>query len=103
MFHIADNSDIKKGKLTDIYFERTEKILKTIGKNPVVKAEIFLKGFPEGYRWGILAGIEETIKLLSNIDKISIRCMPEGMVFKDFQQASDIRKNAIGQFQFLEL
>ena len=27
MFHIADNSDIKKGKLTDIYFERTEKIL----------------------------------------------------------------------------
>lgn len=52
MFHIADNSDIKKGKLTDIYFERTEKILKTIGKNPVVKAEIFLKGFSEGYRWG---------------------------------------------------
>lgn len=52
---------------------------------------------------GILAGIEETIKLLSDIDKISIRCMPEGMVFKDFQQASDIRKNAIGQFQFLEL
>ncbi|GAH34014.1 unnamed protein product, partial [marine sediment metagenome] len=41
--------------------------------------------FPEGYRWGILAGIEETIKLLSDIDKISIRCMPEGMVFKDFQ------------------
>lgn len=27
MFHIADNSDIKKGKLIDIYFERTEKIL----------------------------------------------------------------------------
>jgi len=35
--------------------------------------EIFLKGFPEGYRWGILAGIEETIRLLSDIDKISKR------------------------------
>jgi len=85
MFHIANADDIKKGRLTDIYFKRTEEILKAAGKNPVVKAEIFLKGFPEGYRWGILAGIEETIKLLSDIDKISIRCMPEGMVFKDFQ------------------
>lgn len=85
MFHIANADDIKKGRLTDIYFKRTEEILKATGKNPVVKAEIFLKGFPEGYRWGILAGIEETIKLLSDIDKISIRCMPEGMVFKDFQ------------------
>lgn len=85
MFHIANADDIKKGRLTDIYFKRTEEILKAIGKNPVVKAEIFLKGFPDGYRWGILAGIEETIKLLSDIDKISIRCMPEGMVFKDFQ------------------
>ena len=85
MFHIANADDIKKGRLTDIYFKRTEEILEAAGKNPVVKAEIFLKGFPEGYRWGILAGIEETIKLLSDIDKISIRCMPEGMVFKDFQ------------------
>jgi len=85
MFHIANADDIKKGRLTDIYFKRTEEILKATGKNPVVKAEIFLKGFPDGYRWGILAGIEETIKLLSDIDKISIRCMPEGMVFKDFQ------------------
>ena len=85
MFHIANADDIKKGRLTDIYFKRTEEILEAAGKNPVVKAEIFLKGFPEGYRWGILAGVEETIKLLSDIDKISIRCMPEGMVFKDFQ------------------
>ncbi len=85
MFHIASADDIKKGRLTDIYFKRTEEILKSIGRNPVVKAEIFLKGFPGGYRWGILAGIEETIRLLSDVDKISIRCMPEGTVFKDFQ------------------
>ncbi len=85
MFHTASDDDIKKGRLTDIYFERTEKILKTVGKNPVVKAEIFLKGFPGNYQWGILAGIEETIKLLSGVDKISIRCMPEGTAFRDFQ------------------
>ncbi|HEY4695508.1 MAG TPA: nicotinate phosphoribosyltransferase [Candidatus Hydromicrobium sp.] len=85
MFHMADADDIKNGRLTDIYFKRTEEILKSAGKNPVVKAEIFLKGFPDGYRWGILAGVEETIRLLSDVDKISIRCMPEGTVFKDFQ------------------
>jgi nicotinate phosphoribosyltransferase len=85
MFHTADPDDIKRGRLTDIYFKRTEEILKNSKRNPVVKAEIFLKGFPCGYSWGILAGIEETIRLLSDTGMISVRCMPEGTVFRDFQ------------------
>ena len=62
MFHIASEDDIKKGRLTDIYFKRTEEILKVKKKNTVVKAEVSLKSFPQGYRWGILAGIEESIR-----------------------------------------
>lgn len=85
MFHIAGEEDIKKGRLTDIYFERTERILKSLKKNPVVKAEIFLKDFPDDYKWGVLAGVEETLKLLSDADRISVRCMPEGTVFRDYQ------------------
>lgn len=85
MFHTADPDDIKKGRLADIYFKRTEEILKSRGENPVVKAEIFLKGFPCGYSWGILAGIEESVRLLSSKGTVSVRCMPEGTVFKDFQ------------------
>lgn len=85
MFHIASEDDIKKGRLTDIYFKRTEEILKVKKKNPVVKAEVSLKNFPQGYRWGILAGIEESIRLLADLNKISIRCMPEGTVFKDYE------------------
>jgi nicotinate phosphoribosyltransferase len=85
VFHTVDPDDIKKGRLTDIYFKRTEEILKSTKKNPVVKAEIFLKGFPCGYNWGILAGIEETIRLLSATDRVSVRCMPEGTVFRDSQ------------------
>lgn len=85
MFHTADPDDIKKGRLTDIYFKRTEEILANIKKNPVVKAEVFLKGFPCGYSWGILAGIEEAVGLLSGTDGVSVRCMPEGTVFRDFQ------------------
>jgi len=85
MFHIADGNDIKEGKLTDIYFERTERILKALDKNPVVKVEIFLKSLPEGYKWGVLSGVEEVVKLLSGVNKLSVRCMPEGTVFKEFQ------------------
>jgi nicotinate phosphoribosyltransferase len=85
MFHIASEDDIKKGRLTDIYFKRTEEILKVKKKNPVVKAEVSLKNFPQGYRWGVLAGIEESIKLLADLNKISIRCMPEGTIFKDYE------------------
>jgi nicotinate phosphoribosyltransferase len=85
VFHTADPDDIRKGRLTDIYFKRTEEILKSTKKNPVVKAELFLKGFPCGYSWGILAGIEEAIRLLSGVDGVSVKCMPEGTVFRDFQ------------------
>ncbi len=85
MFHMVDEDEIRKGRSTDIYFERTKKILKSKGQNPIVKAEIILKGFPCNYSWGILAGVEETIKLLSGAGSISVRCMPEGLVFKDFE------------------
>ena len=31
LFHTASDEDIKKGKTTDVYFERTKKILKAKG------------------------------------------------------------------------
>jgi len=39
MFHISSNGDIKKGRITDIYFERTLKIIKekNIDKRVVVE------------------------------------------------------------------
>jgi nicotinate phosphoribosyltransferase len=74
VFFVADEQDIKNGKVTDIYFKRTEKILKAKKIDVSVKAEVFLKRFPLGYNWGVLAGIEETV-----------RCMPEGTVFTDYE------------------
>lgn len=85
MFFIADEQDIKNGKVTDIYFKRTEKILKAKKIDVSVKAEVFLKSFPLDYSWGVLAGIEESLKLLSSIDNVSVRCMPEGTVFTDYE------------------
>ncbi len=90
MFFTADDDEIKNGKVTDIYFKRSEQILRELGKDKQVKAEIFLKKFPSSYQWGILAGIQESIELLLNGKNISVSCMPEGTVFKAFQPVMTI-------------
>ena len=82
MFFSSKDDEIKSGKTTDIYFERTEKILKKRGINPYVAVEIYLKGFPDNYSWGVLSGVEECIKLLEGISSVNVTCMPEGTVFK---------------------
>ncbi len=82
MFYTSDDRSIKDGKTTDIYFKRTEEILKKKNLNPQVGAEIFLKGFPGDYMWGILSGIEECVYLLKDIPGIDLFCMPEGTFFR---------------------
>jgi nicotinate phosphoribosyltransferase len=56
MFHIADPTEIKEGKLTDIYFVRTMQVLKAKKIDKLVKVEFIAKRFPEDYGWGVLAG-----------------------------------------------
>jgi len=82
MFFSSKDDEIKSGKTTDVYFERTEKILKKRNINPSVAVEIYLKGFPDNYLWGVLSGIEECIRLLEGIPSLNMSCMPEGTIFK---------------------
>ncbi len=77
MFHIAGPDDIKSGRVTDVYFVRTEQILKAEGVDKEVKAEISAKGLPEGYRWAVFAGLEEALELLEGVD-VNVRAMDEG-------------------------
>jgi nicotinate phosphoribosyltransferase len=91
MFFISDEKSIKDGKTTDIYFKRTEEILTKKKLNPEVGAEIFLKGFPDDYGWGVLSGIEECIQLLKDIPGIDLFCMPEGTVFRAEQPVMSIK------------
>jgi len=56
--------EIRSGAVTDVYFERTEAILKAKGLNPRTRAEVFLKHFPYG-TFGVLAGMEEALELLA--------------------------------------
>ena len=53
----AKHKEILDGKTTDIYFHRTEEILKKEKENPVVKAEIWAKKFPQNYEWAIFTGL----------------------------------------------
>jgi nicotinate phosphoribosyltransferase len=80
-FHVASNEEIKRGKTTDIYFVRTEKILKAkkIDKIHVV-ADVTASGLPAGWPWGVLCGIEEEAKLFEGIP-VDVYAMPEGTIF----------------------
>ena len=80
MFHIAKEDEIKKGKTTDIYFQHTQEILKKKGIKKRVKAEFIVKMFPENWSWGVLAGIEECVKLLENFN-VTVHAMREGTIF----------------------
>src|SRR4030042_1193622 len=89
MFHTADPKDVIDGRITDVYFERTLKILKAKGINPVVKAEFIAKSLPENWPWAIFAGLEEAIYLMKHLS-IKVRAMKEGTVFYPYEPVMEI-------------
>lgn len=81
IFFVATEDEIKKGKTTDIYFERTVEILakKKISKNVV--AEVTCGGIPNKWPWGILLGTEEVAHLFEGIP-VTVYSLREGTFFK---------------------
>jgi nicotinate phosphoribosyltransferase len=78
---IPSREEIRRGDTTDVYFRRTMEVLRRTGKDRVrVKAEGFVKRFPEGYEYGILAGMEEMLGLLADRE-VDVRAMEEGTLF----------------------
>lgn len=89
MFHFASPEDILKGKITDVYFERTLRILKAKGINPLVKAEFIAKSLPENWPWAVFAGLEEIFYLLNKMP-VKVRAMNEGTVFYSYEPVMEI-------------
>ncbi|MEK6697820.1 MAG: nicotinate phosphoribosyltransferase [Nitrospirota bacterium] len=89
MFFTADPRDILAGKITDVYFERTLRILKAKGINPVVKAEFIAKGLPAGWPWALFTGIDEALYLMKGLN-IKVRAMGEGTVFYPYEPVMEI-------------
>jgi len=80
MFHISDSQDIKEGKITDVYFERTVRILKEKDLDKQVVAEVRAQTLPLNYEWAVLSGIDEVAYLLEGL-KLRVQSMPEGTFF----------------------
>ncbi len=89
MFHTANHDDILNGKITDVYFQRTLKILKAKGINPVVKAEFIAKSLPDNYKWAVFAGLDEALYLLRNLP-VKVRAVREGTIFYPYEPVMEI-------------
>jgi len=90
LIHTANAQQIRDGLVTDVYFERTQEILKSKGINPVVTAEFLAKGFPRDYPWAVLAGMEECVDLLKDLP-VDVRLIGEGTFIYPFQPVLEIR------------
>lgn len=89
MFHIAGEKEIKEGKVTDVYFQRTLEILEKKGINPWVKAEFVAKSLPDEWSWAVLAGLDEVAHLLKDLP-VKVRAMKEGTLFYPHQPVLEI-------------
>lgn len=89
MFYVADFEDIKKGKVTDVYFVKTMEILKKKGIDKWVKAEFIVKRLPEGIPWAVFTGLEEVGKIIEGLN-IKVRAMREGTIIKPYQPVLEI-------------
>ncbi len=77
-FYVASEDDILDGRVTDIYFVRTKKIIEKKGlKDVYVRMEVHTGRLPKKYEWCVYAGLEEALKLLLG-KPLTVYSLPEG-------------------------
>lgn len=88
-FYQATVDEIRAGETTDVYFVRTEQIIREAGLDKHVRAEFSIKGLPHNYPWAIFAGLEEVLALLDGLD-IDIRGVSEGTIIRPYEPIMEI-------------
>ncbi len=83
IFNIGSPDEIKNGKITDVYFERTQKILEENNIDKKVRMEVRTKSVP-GKGPGILTGLDEVVQLLEGTGN-SVWSIPEGSAFLPYE------------------
>ncbi len=81
-FFVAQDEEIRRGKTTDIYFERTRQILEHLDDHTRVYAEFTASSLPDGYEWAVFVGLEESLRLLEGLP-VDVYALPEGTVFRN--------------------
>ncbi|MEA3485437.1 MAG: nicotinate phosphoribosyltransferase [Candidatus Aerophobetes bacterium] len=92
MFHISDPRDIKEGKITDVYFDRTVRILKEKNLDKRVVAEVRAHNLPLNYEWAVLSGVDEAVYLLEGL-RVNVQSMREGTIFHPEEPVLNIEGN----------
>ncbi|WP_456366649.1 nicotinate phosphoribosyltransferase [Thermococcus sp.] len=88
-FYIAHEEDIRAGKTTDVYFIRTRKVLRKKGIRRKAFADVTTTSLPNGWKWGVLGGIEEVAKLFEGMP-VNVYAMPEGTIFHPYEPVLQI-------------
>jgi nicotinate phosphoribosyltransferase len=77
-FETVSDQTIKRGECTDIYFVRTEEILKKEHINPMVSMEVTASALPD--TWAVFCGLSDVVSLLEGLP-VTVDAMPEGTPF----------------------
>ena len=89
-FHIASSEEIRKARTTDVYFVRTQGILKAKRLDRRVGlAEFTVDELPRGWPWAVFCGLEEVAALLEGVP-VDLNALPEGTLFPA-RDASGVR------------
>ena len=78
-FDIVPPEQIRAGRATDAYFDRTMEALEHAGENPHVVAEVTADQFPTG-EWELLAGVEDVAHLFEGRN-VDVEALREGRSF----------------------
>lgn len=82
-FHTAEPADVLSGRVTDVYFERTEQTLRARNVDHRVRAEFSVKRLPEGEPWAVLCGTEDVVAMIEELAlEVSVRALPDGTLFR---------------------
>jgi nicotinate phosphoribosyltransferase len=78
-FDIVTPEQIREGRATDAYFDRTVEALDHAGKNPHVVAEVTADQFPTG-EWELFAGVKDAAHLFEGRG-VDVDALREGQLF----------------------
>ncbi|MFQ5895220.1 MAG: nicotinate phosphoribosyltransferase [Nitrospinota bacterium] len=84
---VATPEEVRTGKVTDVYFERSHRILEAKGVRKRVRAEFIVKSVP--WPWTVFAGLEECAALLQG-RPVNVRAVAEGTVFYPGQPVLEV-------------
>ncbi|MGC9226371.1 nicotinate phosphoribosyltransferase [Caldivirga sp.] len=96
-FAVANEDEVIRGEVTDVYFVRTVDVLKAAGLDKVkVRAEFHVMNLPKDYEWAVYTGLSEVLELVKRAGlKVNVYSMPEGTVFQAKEPLMVIEGNYI--------